>query len=130
MSGRSRRLSGEQGSGTILVLAVALILGVVMLSVVLVGQATTIRHRAESAADLAALAGADQARVGGDACAAAQRTAQLNGARVMSCSTASAADGPVPAVGEVTVVVAVSAAVLGGRTLAATARARAGQAAP
>lgn len=88
IAGRSRSRAGERGAGTVLVLAVAavvvtLLLGALaLLSVVLAG------HRAAAAADLAALAAAtalDGERDPGRACAAAERLAAANGARVTSC---------------------------------------------
>lgn len=47
-------------------------------------------HRAEGAADLAALAGAAAIQQGADGCAAAARVAGRNGAELMSCDTAGA----------------------------------------
>lgn len=51
--------------------------------------AVFVAHRtAQSAADLAALAGADALQVSGDACAAAARIADRNGATLESCEIA------------------------------------------
>jgi secretion/DNA translocation related TadE-like protein len=44
------------------------------------------RHRAESAADLAALAAAVSARDGGDACAAAEAVARANAGSLVGCT--------------------------------------------
>jgi secretion/DNA translocation related TadE-like protein len=49
------------------------------------GAAVVTHRRAESAADLAALAAAQALQEGGDTCAAARAVARANGARVDSC---------------------------------------------
>jgi secretion/DNA translocation related TadE-like protein len=77
----------ERGSATVWVLALAGVLAVVGAAAVLVGAAVAARHRAGSAADLAALAAAGRAVVGDpDACAAATRVARGNGARLVTCT--------------------------------------------
>jgi secretion/DNA translocation related TadE-like protein len=82
----------ERGSATIWVLALATVLATVGAAVVLVGAAVVARHRATAAADLAALAGAGRAVLGDpDACAAAARVAQANGARLKTCSVGAGA---------------------------------------
>lgn len=75
------------GSATILA-AVGLAAMLVLLTVGLqVAGAVIARHRAEAAADLAALAGAGQLLLGPDAgCAAAAVIAGRNGAAVTDCS--------------------------------------------
>lgn len=81
---RARRSSTEQGSGTILVLAmmgVLLSLSAVMFGV---GQFVVARHRTASAADLAALAGA-AASPDQDRCQLAGQVAADNGARIVAC---------------------------------------------
>lgn len=118
----------ERGSGTVLALAVSMVLALAAGAAVLVGQVTTIRHRADAAADLAALAGARTAREGGDPCTVAGRIASANGGRLRSCVVDPAGTGGSAAAGQVLVRVAVSATVLGGRTLTAVGRARAGEA--
>ena len=87
------------------------------------GGALVARHRADRAADLAALAGAATLQAGGDGCTAAIRSAAAQGARVTSCQVADAT----------TVLVAVAVDVVGpaarwGRLPPARARARAGPA--
>lgn len=53
----------------------------------LVGQVIVARHRAQAAADLAALAGAaTSSAVSGDACRMAARITASNGARLESCA--------------------------------------------
>jgi secretion/DNA translocation related TadE-like protein len=86
--------AADRGSGTLLMLgpvAVGLLLAAAMGGY---GQAVLARHRAEAAADLAALAAAalwDAGQPG--ACPAALRVAGANGGRLVACRTA--ADGTV-----------------------------------
>jgi secretion/DNA translocation related TadE-like protein len=84
--------------------------------------AVVARHRAESSADLVALAGAGEIGVADDECAAAARIATSNGVRLHSCRVAVAADGRS---GTVSVVVAgrVDLPLVGSRDVTATARA-------
>ncbi|WP_286260183.1 Rv3654c family TadE-like protein [Streptomyces graminofaciens] len=79
---------------------------VVFGGVLAVGQAVAIRHRAASAADLAALAAADHWMRGGEgACATAERVARAQGSRLVRCEvegeisdvTAASAMGPLRA---------------------------------
>jgi len=78
----------DRGSASVLVVG---LMGVV---VVLVGVALLVagyevaQHRARAAADLAAVSGAAAFAEGRDACGQARRTADDNGAAVLSCSTA------------------------------------------
>ena len=122
MSLRSR-VSGERGSATVWVVALAGVLAAIGVAAVLVGTAVVGRHRATTAADLAALAAAEHA-VRGDpgACAAAGEVAGANGARLTACTVG---DG---AVVEVAVAVPVRLGPLG--VSRAGARARAGPVAP
>ena len=109
----------ERGSATVWVLALAGVLAVVGAAAVLVAAAVTARHRAGSAADLAALAAAGRAVIGDpDACAAAADVARGNGARLDTCTVE---EGAVVAV---TVAVPVRLGPLG--RYDATGRARAG----
>jgi secretion/DNA translocation related TadE-like protein len=81
------RDDGERGSATVWVLALSLVLAVVGAAAVVVAVAVTARHRAGSAADLAALAAAGRAVTGApDACAVADDVARRNGARLTSCT--------------------------------------------
>lgn len=105
-----------------LVLALVAVVATTVVAVATVGAAVVLRHRAEAAADLAALAGADVAtgRVPGSPCVRAGRVAAVNGARLTGCWTAGE---------EVVVEVALrpgSAGPLAGLTGAARASARAG----
>jgi secretion/DNA translocation related TadE-like protein len=82
-----RLLSGERGSATVWVVALAGLVAALGAAGVLVGAAVTARHRATSAADLAALAAASHAVVGDPAaCAVAARIASANGAVLAGCA--------------------------------------------
>jgi secretion/DNA translocation related TadE-like protein len=78
-------VKSERGSATIWVLAFVTLI----VALALVGQARTVavlaRHRLERAADLSALAAAQQIGRSGDPCAAASRIAMANGARLERC---------------------------------------------
>lgn len=77
----------DRGSGTILVLVLALLILVATSGIGLLGAAVAGLHRAQSAADLAALAAAaDGLRGAETACAAADRIARSNGARLRACA--------------------------------------------
>ena len=78
----------DRGSGTVHVLTLAMVLGVLLVAVLLLAQAGIATHRAGKAADLAALAAADTARglVAGDPCAVAERVARANGAELVRCA--------------------------------------------
>lgn len=83
----NRRPSGERGSATVWVLGLAGLLAVLGVAVVLVGLAEVARHRASTAADMAALAGATRAVLSDPAaCADAARIARANSAEVDGCS--------------------------------------------
>lgn len=115
------RLSGERGSATVWVVALAGLLAALGTAGVLVGAAVVARHRATAAADLAALAGAARAVVADPAaCSVATRIAAVNGAELEECAV-----GP-DAVVDVRVRVPVRLGPLG--TSHAHARARAGPA--
>lgn len=80
-----QRSAAQRGSATVLasfVVCAVLVLGLVA------GWwagAVSLRHRAASAADLAALAGAQAWVGGGSPCPAAQQLARANGGEVVSC---------------------------------------------
>lgn len=81
-----RRRSGERGAGTVLVLSVVLTIMVAVQAVAVLAAGQSARHRAAAAADLAALAGANQLALGSaDPCAAAGRIAHANGATLRDC---------------------------------------------
>jgi secretion/DNA translocation related TadE-like protein len=113
--------TSERGLGTILVLTVVALLLAVLGGVLALGQTLIARHRAASAADLAALAAADRALEGSAAaCAAAAAIAAEHAAAITRCRL----DGEIV---EVTAAVVLPSAL---RALGpAMARARAGPAA-
>lgn len=78
--------TGEDGSATVVGAAAVLALLAVFAVVVQLGAAVATRHRAEAAADLAALAAAAWS-TGGDerACAAARRVTERMSVRLVSC---------------------------------------------
>ena len=76
---------GQSGSVSLLVVAMA---GVLLMLTAALGVASAMVHAhrvAQSAADLAALAGAQRLAFGLDACAEAGRIAEANRARLSSC---------------------------------------------
>lgn len=81
------RGGAERGSASIWVLAAAGIIFAVAFVVVLYGAAVTARHRAGTAADLAALAAANRLWAGDPEapCSAAANVARRNGARLIAC---------------------------------------------
>lgn len=112
----------DRGSASIWVVAIAALVVATGLVGALRARAVYARHRAEAAADLAALAGAGQIGVGTDVCGPAVAVAAANGARLASCRPTLAADGRS---GDVVVAVRLSVGfpLLGARTVVATARA-------
>lgn len=84
MSGR--RAVDDRGSATVLAAAAVGVLVCLLGLGLQIGAATLARHRAESAADLAALGGAREAVRGADvACARAREIAEGNGSRLVDC---------------------------------------------
>jgi len=82
--------AGEDGAGTVLVLAVVLSALLLASAVAVLGTAVVARHRAAGVADLAALAAADVllGRTAGDPCAAAASVAAAGGAALARCAPA------------------------------------------
>lgn len=79
-------MKADRGSATVLVLSLALVLSLLGGTMVAAAAAMVVRHRAASVADLAALAAADRAFDGAlRACAAAERVARANRARLEHC---------------------------------------------
>ncbi|SIR94835.1 Rv3654c family TadE-like protein [Williamsia sterculiae] len=109
----------ERGSATVLGAFVIAALVATTIGVLHIGGAVSARHRAQSAADLGALAAAQQivAGAGADACATARRFVTDNGGRLTDCRP----DGE-----NVTVAVAVSVPLGSFGVRDARARARAG----
>ncbi|AIG63554.1 hypothetical protein CATYP_01390 [Corynebacterium atypicum] len=75
-------------AGFTTVLAAFLVAGLVSLTVIVAGAATLVvgSHRAQVAADMAAVAGASELARGGDACTAAAETARHNDSRLDRCA--------------------------------------------
>ncbi|MGH8960852.1 MAG: Rv3654c family TadE-like protein [Jatrophihabitantaceae bacterium] len=114
--------AGERGSASVWVLACCGLLVLVGTVGVLRTQAVLGRHRAEGAADLAALAAAGQIGVSEDICTAARSVAAANAATVDSCVPAVAVDGRSGTV-RVQVTMDVRLPVVGDRSVVASARA-------
>lgn len=79
------RLLSSDGSATITATGIITSVVSLALAVMALGVHAADTHRARVAADLAAVAGATAMYQGVDACSTADRTAQLNGARVTFC---------------------------------------------
>lgn len=84
----SAQAAGERGAATVLVLAIALVAGLLLLGLGLIAGAQASRVTAQTAADLAALAGADAAAAGSaqEPCSVAAEVAQRNRADLVTCS--------------------------------------------
>lgn len=81
-----RRGRDDDGAATVLLLGLLGVLLTVGATLVAVGLALVARHRADAAADLAALATAARALDGpAAACATGGQVAERNGARVVAC---------------------------------------------
>jgi secretion/DNA translocation related TadE-like protein len=81
-------LRDERGSGTVLATGLLGVLATMCLAILLLGGALVTRGRAQSAADLAALAGAGALIAGqteSDACAVARRVGRENDAELTIC---------------------------------------------
>jgi len=76
----------ERGSGTVLMMTVTLITAFIAFVCACLLAWFGCVHRARAAADLAALAGADAYRYGGDACTVARQTTKANNARMTACA--------------------------------------------
>lgn len=87
---RRRRPRTAQGSGSVLVASCVVLLSTVALALSVLGGLLVRQRRLESAADLAALAGAAAVQRGEDGCGRAAAVAHLNGARLTGCVTAGA----------------------------------------
>ncbi len=112
----SGRSVSERGSASLLTVTMAGLLVFVGGALAGVTALVVDHRRAQSAADLAALAGAGSPA---DPCAAAARIAVANGARLVDCA---------PAGADLVVTVAVTSAAWPGRALTVSAQARAGPA--
>jgi secretion/DNA translocation related TadE-like protein len=84
--GATRTGAGERGSATPLVVSCAAVLLLLGCALGVVSAMVRAHRVAQSAADLAALAGAGALGRGGDACAVGAGLAQANGARLTGCA--------------------------------------------
>ncbi|MEU5872304.1 Rv3654c family TadE-like protein [Glycomyces sp. NPDC047369] len=83
---RRARGSGEQGSATVLAAGVAAALVATAVAFTAIGQAGAARHRAQGAADAAALAGAAKVLFGeGEACAEARSVVGRTSTEFVRC---------------------------------------------
>ena len=112
----------DKGSASVWVLACSALVLLIGVATSMRTAAVLARHRAESAADFAALAAAGRIGLGGDSCAAAAALAAANGAALVHCRTNLATDGRTGTV-EVSVSLAVRLPGLGMERVVATARA-------
>jgi secretion/DNA translocation related TadE-like protein len=78
--------TGDQGSATLWLLGVAMAVVILTGAVMMAGGFVVARHRASTAADLGALAGARRAFEGEEvACAEADRIVRANGGTLVTC---------------------------------------------
>ncbi|WP_344306677.1 Rv3654c family TadE-like protein [Fodinicola feengrottensis] len=85
-AGLARWVRSDDGSASIWLLAIGLAIVLLGAGLATAGAASVTRHRAEAAADLAALAAADQVPAGpATACRRAQLVATANSAHVTAC---------------------------------------------
>ena len=75
----------QRGGGSILMIAVCLVVMLLGYAAMIICGYLIAAHRARAAADLAALSAATQASQGGDPCAAARRNARAHLARITGC---------------------------------------------
>lgn len=78
-------MSRERGVATLGAALIGLCLVVIAMVLAEVTALIALRHRAASAADLAALAGSQASVAGADGCAAARSVARRNGGRLVDC---------------------------------------------
>jgi secretion/DNA translocation related TadE-like protein len=77
----------DRGLATVVAAGVIGIVGLLLGALLVLGSAVATRHRAENAADLAALAGAAESVQGREpACARAREIAERNGATLLRCT--------------------------------------------
>jgi len=79
----------DEGAGSVLVLAAAVVALVALAAAGVLAQAVAARHRAATAADLSALAAAERLQSGhgsGGACTAARAVAAINGGMLARCT--------------------------------------------
>lgn len=82
---RRRWWSRDDGAGSVLMLAIVAVVLMLAGVAALLGRVSAARHEAQSAADLAALAGASAYLRGAEPCAVARQITAVNGATLGSC---------------------------------------------
>lgn len=87
MSAPHQRGRSEAGIATVAAVAAIGLIGVVAVALVQVGLVVVAKHRAQTAADLAALSGSAAVLRGEDGCVTARRVVQDNGADLEECRT-------------------------------------------
>lgn len=112
----------DRGSASVWVLACSALVLLIGVATSLRTAAVLARHRAESAADFAALAAAGRIGLGNDSCVAAAALAAANGAALVRCRAQLGSDGRTGTV-DVAVSLPVRLPVLGTERVIATARA-------
>lgn len=80
-----RRRRAEAGAATLLVMAMAVVLLLMGAALAVVTAMVAAHRSAQSAADLAALAGARGVALGRDGCGVARRIAAANGVQLVAC---------------------------------------------
>ena len=86
-AGGRGQAASTRGSATVWVLALVAVVWTLATAVFYVGQVLGVRHRAAAAADLSALAAAEQALWGSErACGAAAEVAVLHGGQLTGCA--------------------------------------------
>lgn len=76
---------GERGGGTVLMMAICVVVMVLGYTAMIICGYAIAAHRARAAADLAALSGATTASEGGDPCVSARRNARAHLATITDC---------------------------------------------
>jgi secretion/DNA translocation related TadE-like protein len=85
--GRRPGLGDDRGFATVVAAGAIGIVGLLLGALLVLGTAVATRHRAENAADLAALAGAAESVRGREpACARAREVVERNGATLVGCT--------------------------------------------
>jgi secretion/DNA translocation related TadE-like protein len=112
----------DRGSASIWVLACSAVVLLVAAAASLRTSAVLARHRAESAADFAALAAAGQIGLAADGCGLARSIAAANGGQLVRCRMALDDDARSGTV-DVTVILSVDLPGLGAQHITASARA-------
>lgn len=76
----------ERGSASMLVVTMAAVLLLISVAAAAVVAVVVAHRSAQAAADLAALAGAQEVQGGGDGCRVAAQVAEANGTRLLECT--------------------------------------------